>query len=201
MEDIFKNLSEPSWWISVVIVGLLVNLLGAYGKPLIDKSLARYSSSRRQKQEAKRAGREKLVNELIADRIKLIDKKLDTLDSSLVGVFFAVTFIAGLLTIREVLVTRWFLIILYPLMLLMVIGVILSLGRNLRMRLLLKEVEDNRARHNEKKETKKLEAGSDAKQWHAPKYENRLSYQRPVTFCARRSPGRYPHFQFVIFDP
>ncbi|MDZ4057977.1 MAG: hypothetical protein U1D69_13655 [Polynucleobacter sp.] len=44
MDEISKSLLSPSWWISVVVVGVLVNLLSTYMKPPIDSLLARINS-------------------------------------------------------------------------------------------------------------------------------------------------------------
>ncbi|MGK7912150.1 MAG: hypothetical protein AB4050_11830 [Synechococcus sp.] len=39
MDQLLKNISSFSWWVSVVFVGILVSLIAAYIKPLVDKSL------------------------------------------------------------------------------------------------------------------------------------------------------------------
>jgi hypothetical protein len=37
MDEFFRSLASPAWWLSVVIVGLLVNLLSAYLKAPLDR--------------------------------------------------------------------------------------------------------------------------------------------------------------------
>ena len=57
MSDFINNLSSIYWWISVVIVGILINLLSAYLKVKLDSSLSRVSSWWRNKSEARKAQR------------------------------------------------------------------------------------------------------------------------------------------------
>jgi hypothetical protein len=40
MDGITKNFSDPRWWMTVVVFGILINLAAAYIKPLIDKAVA-----------------------------------------------------------------------------------------------------------------------------------------------------------------
>jgi hypothetical protein len=63
LQNVIDDISKPSWWLSVIIAGFLVNLLSAYAKPVLDKSLARYSHSRRQRLEAKHLERDKYANQ------------------------------------------------------------------------------------------------------------------------------------------
>ena len=52
MQEFSESLRSPSWWASVVVCGLLVNLAAAYTKPLVDRipgslwGLARWANSR-----------------------------------------------------------------------------------------------------------------------------------------------------------
>ncbi len=47
METFLKNLTDPSWWIGVVLLTVFLNLGSAYLKPIIDRLLARWSKQRR----------------------------------------------------------------------------------------------------------------------------------------------------------
>ena len=38
MEEMFKNIASPAWWMGVVIVGILINLAAAYLKPRLDQA-------------------------------------------------------------------------------------------------------------------------------------------------------------------
>jgi hypothetical protein len=44
MNEILKLATSPVWWISVVIVGILINLLSAYLKPPLDDRFGRIST-------------------------------------------------------------------------------------------------------------------------------------------------------------
>jgi hypothetical protein len=46
MEPFFDQLTSPGWWISVVVVGILINLAAAYLKPVVDSVLGRLSKQR-----------------------------------------------------------------------------------------------------------------------------------------------------------
>lgn len=66
MEELSRNLSEPAWWFSSVLVALLINLLTPKLQGLLSKSFERASESwrnRNEKSKAKFAQEvEKLVN-------------------------------------------------------------------------------------------------------------------------------------------
>src|SRR5712692_2460018 len=68
MEELARNLGSPSWWVGVVVVGILLNVISAYLKPPIDKALSTVSRSWRIRSVALRARRAKLIEELRANR-------------------------------------------------------------------------------------------------------------------------------------
>jgi hypothetical protein len=43
MEDALKAITSPAWWVGVVIVGLLINLVAAYLKPRLDQAASSIS--------------------------------------------------------------------------------------------------------------------------------------------------------------
>jgi hypothetical protein len=45
MEEFFKSLTSPVWWLSVVIVGVIISVVGAYLKVWIDKFFSLLSSA------------------------------------------------------------------------------------------------------------------------------------------------------------
>lgn len=53
MPNLYTNFGDPSWWISVVFFGLLLNVIGAYMKSFIDGLLAKMSDSYRRRVEEK----------------------------------------------------------------------------------------------------------------------------------------------------
>jgi len=53
VDDFYKNILTPSWWIGVVIVGIIINMASAYMKSLVDKFGAKASDGiRRRSREA-----------------------------------------------------------------------------------------------------------------------------------------------------
>jgi hypothetical protein len=51
-----QNLNSMDWWISVVVVSLLLNILGEFIVRLFDKILSKFNSSYRNKSEKRRLG-------------------------------------------------------------------------------------------------------------------------------------------------
>lgn len=58
MTDFQKFLSDiasPYWWLSVIVVGLLVSVLGNFLYKVVEKLLAKYSVATRRKAEVRKA--------------------------------------------------------------------------------------------------------------------------------------------------
>jgi len=65
MEQEFLNfLNEPEWWISVVVAGLIINLLSSYFKTALDNQFSKISSWWRERSQARRKEREDYINRL-----------------------------------------------------------------------------------------------------------------------------------------
>jgi len=64
MNELIQTLSSPVWWFSVVIVGILINLVSAYLKSPIDSRLSKISTWWRQRTEQQKAEQEALMNRL-----------------------------------------------------------------------------------------------------------------------------------------
>lgn len=47
MQEFIKNLTSTSWWIGVVIVGIILNLVSSYLKPFLDDTMSKISSSKK----------------------------------------------------------------------------------------------------------------------------------------------------------
>jgi hypothetical protein len=54
LSEVITELSKPTWWISVVVAGLAINLISAYLKQSLDGLLARTFSWWRTRSQAKR---------------------------------------------------------------------------------------------------------------------------------------------------
>lgn len=81
MTDLFRDLSSISWWTSVVVAGLLVNLTAAYIKPWLDRVGGRLSSARQRRLEAALEGRRRMVEHLRTHPHQQIMKTFDEMRS------------------------------------------------------------------------------------------------------------------------
>ena len=68
MRDFFKNLSSVYWWISVVVVGVVINVASAYLKTRLDTRLSKLSVWWRNKSEAQKGRRDEEVKKLRDDK-------------------------------------------------------------------------------------------------------------------------------------
>jgi hypothetical protein len=60
-----ENLTSPAWWIGIVIVGILINLVSAYLKPKFDLVLGSMSQKWAERSEKKRQQKKELLTSLI----------------------------------------------------------------------------------------------------------------------------------------
>jgi amino acid transporter len=67
MENILRNLKDPSWWFTVVIVGLLIAIFGAPLRLILFKLLSLLSSQMRQKWERYKQKVERKVDWILSD--------------------------------------------------------------------------------------------------------------------------------------
>ena len=71
MSGFLSAIASPSWWISVVVVGIALNLISAYAKSALDRWMAGYSTARKlrfEKDEKERSAR--------IEKMKLSDRAL-----------------------------------------------------------------------------------------------------------------------------
>ena len=54
MEAIAKELSNPAWWFTAVLAAIAINVISSYAKGWIDRQLARWFESRRNRSNAER---------------------------------------------------------------------------------------------------------------------------------------------------
>ncbi|RCS56864.1 hypothetical protein DU000_11030 [Parvibium lacunae] len=74
MNEIITELSKPVWWVSVVVAGILINLLSAYIKSKLDTIAARTFSWWRDKSQASKAAWETRIEGISEnDRIRDIE--------------------------------------------------------------------------------------------------------------------------------
>lgn len=67
MNEFFRQLQSPAWWVTVVIVGLGVNLISAYLKAPIDVVLSKTSSRWRVRSEVARGTERRWVDAMVVD--------------------------------------------------------------------------------------------------------------------------------------
>ena len=70
MESFVENLQSPAWWISVVVVGIILSVVSQYLKEVIDSSLSRISVSWRSRSEKAKANRLREIEVLRGDNHK-----------------------------------------------------------------------------------------------------------------------------------
>ncbi|MFA7383247.1 MAG: hypothetical protein WC001_07330 [Desulfurivibrionaceae bacterium] len=68
MDEFVQNLSSLGWWLGVVLVGLLLNLISAYVKPWLDRRLVRMSAWWQCRSEPVRVETENRIARLRNDR-------------------------------------------------------------------------------------------------------------------------------------
>lgn len=75
----FNDITSWYWWISVVVVGLGINLASAYIKPAVDRWYVRLSERKRLSSEAERAAFNAKVELLVASPFFLVIEALEEL--------------------------------------------------------------------------------------------------------------------------
>lgn len=79
MEEIISELASPKWWVSVVVAGIVINLVAAYIKPSFDKVFSSFSSWWRNRTNSKNEEREKYIKKLSNDPHLQVMESLDEL--------------------------------------------------------------------------------------------------------------------------
>lgn len=94
LNEVLIELSKPIWWISVVVAGIVINLLSAYIKVPLDKAFVSTSSWRRSRSEKRMREWEVRVNSLRvnaeareAEEFTEIRQKLESIHLLLLSIF------------------------------------------------------------------------------------------------------------------
>ncbi|TKB07446.1 hypothetical protein [Desulforhopalus sp. IMCC35007] len=97
METVLSELSNPIWWVTVVIAGIIINLIAAYFKPVIDKLFSLFSSKIRKRNQIKETEKllyiERLAKEqsfFITEQLSELRLRIQSVYSLVVGVFVIV---------------------------------------------------------------------------------------------------------------
>ncbi|MDP3595693.1 MAG: hypothetical protein Q8S75_01705, partial [Nitrospirota bacterium] len=95
MQGFYDNLGDTSWWMSVVFVGLGLNLLAAYLKWPIDTIMSKLFTSWTRRLEAQNQFRAQLLEKAVEDSplqllmaIELLRLKVKILYSMFLGIVF-----------------------------------------------------------------------------------------------------------------
>jgi len=64
MSNFLSDITSLYWWIGVVVMGILINLISSYLKPQIDSFTSKYSISKREKNKKKQDWRIKKLEKL-----------------------------------------------------------------------------------------------------------------------------------------
>lgn len=70
MDEFIKQLSSPSWWIGVVVIGIVINVISAPLGRVFEAQLGKVSSWQRHKSQEKIVKRQKLLESLRKSEIK-----------------------------------------------------------------------------------------------------------------------------------
>jgi hypothetical protein len=105
MDDFMKNATTLSWWLGVVLVGVVLNLFSAYIKSPLDDFLARMSTWWASRSAAAARSRAKQILELNADPMKqllLLADEARARHSSTFFLLFAIMLLAISVYLYEV---------------------------------------------------------------------------------------------------
>lgn len=67
MERFLANITSTSWWVGVVLVGIIINIISSYLKPFLDGNISKLSASKKNKLDKERKQHDIFVAKLIAD--------------------------------------------------------------------------------------------------------------------------------------
>ncbi len=90
MEEFYTNLSQPSWWLGVVVVGLLLNLTTPYINKVIDKRFDRFMQHRRVQNERESKEFSEALNQISNSATGLLEIKLDAISFSTQAILWIV---------------------------------------------------------------------------------------------------------------
>lgn len=77
MENFIKDILNPYWWVSVVIVGFVINISAAFIKQRLDNTLNLYSKKRKTKSEEKKLLEIKEINKISKSEFLIIMKSIE----------------------------------------------------------------------------------------------------------------------------
>lgn len=80
-------LTSPVWWVSVVVVGILINLLSSYLKTTLDSRISLISSWWRKRSDEQKAEREEFIEKLRRSEHKQVLASIDDIRARLRAIY------------------------------------------------------------------------------------------------------------------
>ena len=97
MDEFATNLSSPAWWVGVVVVGILINLVSAYAKPILDRITSNFGEKWKRQSSERRRAYEEEISKLVESaelRRHYEHRHLSYMLRALIGNVFAVLLVA-----------------------------------------------------------------------------------------------------------
>lgn len=102
MQSVLETLKSPSWWVSVVLVGVAASLLATYLKPVLDRAGNRLSRRWAERTEARKTARTRTIEYLRSNPHEQIMLSLGELGHrTAAATLFALGTLMGLLYFAE----------------------------------------------------------------------------------------------------
>ena len=100
MDDIIKNFSSPVWWVSVVIVGIFVSVIGAFLKDYVEGWASSVSSKLQKGRKLKKEAFKQKIQGLAGSSAMREKARFEILKNLIVSLLFltlsVITFLLGL---------------------------------------------------------------------------------------------------------
>lgn len=83
-----QDIQSPQWWISIVIAGLLIHVVGSYAKPAVDRVISSIWKGWRERTEKRSTAKEKALEELRASETKQVILAVSEMRHRFLGIFY-----------------------------------------------------------------------------------------------------------------
>jgi hypothetical protein len=90
MDSFIKDLTSLSWWFTVALAGIAVNIVSAYLKPRLDNYLSRISVKQRTKRDSERQQKVVRLTLLTENPLEQVMTGIEVLRKLVIGVMYSV---------------------------------------------------------------------------------------------------------------